>query len=185
MTRIFIIVILLAAAVLIFTMWTRPLWDEIQNLRGEKNAAQAAVEHLYSLRQIRDSLLSDYNTISRDDLKRLNSFLPASAERGNLLIEFENIAKAHNVILRRVDIAVAEPAGAQSRPNAAGQAKTKGAAEETPFTLTVSASYDSFIAFLSDLEKSLRLIDIDEISFSAAEKGTYDFSLKAHTYWLK
>jgi hypothetical protein len=45
---------------------------------------------------------------------------------------------------------------------------------------------------LSDLEKSLRIADIESISFSAVEapgalqvSDTYKYDLKIKTYWLK
>lgn len=185
MTRIFIIIIFLIAAIAIFTMWTRPLWDEIIVLRNEKNAAEKAVGRLYDLRQTRDNLLSEYNTISRDDIGRLNGFLPLSAERGKLLVELENVAKTHSVVLRKIDIAAVQESTGARATIAGAKPKTKEPFEEMPFTILVSGSYDSFRSFLSDLEKSLRLVDVNEISFNASERGTYDYSIKAHAYWLK
>ena len=52
--------------------------------------------------------------------------------------------------------------------------------------MTVTASYDNFIAFLKDLEKSLRLVDVVSLTFTAPESSpTYDFTIGLKTYWLK
>lgn len=183
MTRFFIAIIFLVAAVAIFAIWTRSLWDEVSALGFERNATAKAVERFQSLRQVRDGLLADYNVISRDDLSRLNNFLPASPDRGKLLIELENLTRTHNVILRKVEIADSEDGAGQARTSAASL--KKGPFEKVSFLFIVSGPYDAFRSFLTDLEKSLRPVDVDEISFTAGSKETYDFSIKAHTYWLK
>ena len=37
--------------------------------------------------------------------------------------------------------------------------------------------------FLEDIEKNLRLIDIDQISFSTGDTSLYDFTVKARAYF--
>jgi len=52
-------------------------------------------------------------------------------------------------------------------------------------SFSTTGSYESFLALLGSLEKSLRIIDVTGLQFSANESGLYDFSVTARTYWLK
>ena len=52
-------------------------------------------------------------------------------------------------------------------------------------SFSVTGSYDTFRAFVESLEQSLRLVDIQSISFSATDTGVYDYSIAVKTYWLK
>jgi len=57
--------------------------------------------------------------------------------------------------------------------------------KETELKLTVSGPYSSFKNFLSILEKSARLIEIESLSFSTApeEKSIkFDLQIKVHSY---
>jgi hypothetical protein len=61
-------------------------------------------------------------------------------------------------------------------------------------SFTVTATYDTFLKILRDLEKSLRIIDVTRISFNLADPtaagganrgGAYDFNVEVKTYWLR
>ena len=47
------------------------------------------------------------------------------------------------------------------------------------------ANYESFIRFMSDLEKNLRIMNIKSITFQATESGLYEYQISVETYWLK
>jgi len=50
---------------------------------------------------------------------------------------------------------------------------------------TVTAPYTTFQAFLADLEHSLRLIDVEKITFKGAGTAdSADYTLSIRTYWL-
>ena len=50
---------------------------------------------------------------------------------------------------------------------------------------TVSASYENFLAFLHDLEHSLRVVDIENLTFQVQPEGTInDYQFNIRTYWL-
>jgi hypothetical protein len=54
----------------------------------------------------------------------------------------------------------------------------------------IEGRYDTFLAFLRDLELNLRLVDIKAISFQVPTQATfgsdiYSYTLKVETYWLK
>jgi Tfp pilus assembly protein PilO len=50
----------------------------------------------------------------------------------------------------------------------------------------VDSDYETFVSFLQDVEKSLRIVDVTDLTFTAPDKSTnYDFGITIKTYWLK
>lgn len=58
----------------------------------------------------------------------------------------------------------------------------QGQLKETKAEITVSGNYSAFKNFLSGLEKSSRLIEVESVSFSATEKEPFVFNLKIKIY---
>ena len=76
-----------------------------------------------------------------------------------------------------------------------GRSKVDGEKfSDFPFQISVSGSYSSFLSFMKALEKSRRLIDIDNLSCDTGFVGTdgkvvksdfYEYIISAHAYWKK
>jgi Tfp pilus assembly protein PilO len=49
---------------------------------------------------------------------------------------------------------------------------------------SVTASYEDFLAFLQDLEHSLRILDVEKLAFTGEQGGKYTFDFTIRTYWL-
>jgi hypothetical protein len=70
------------------------------------------------------------------------------------------------------------------------KSETVGVDQSLYGTLTLSfsttATYTTFLAFMRDLEKSLRLIDIVSVQFASSDTNQlYDYTVSIKTYWLK
>ena len=176
-------ILLILAAIGVAVFWTNPLWISVQELRGEKAELVGAIQRFQELKKVRDDLFQTYNSISPSDLSRLEEFLPKSENIGLLLVNMEKLSQDNKMLLKQINVENAENKAGVSA-SIAGLPGTAGFSK-IPVTLSVSGSYDSFRFFLGALEKNLRLIDVDTISFNASEKGTYDFSVSAVAYWYK
>ena len=91
-------------------------------------------------------------------------------------------------MLKRIDLSgTIEVKSKTGQPQTGGiitDSQTPGAILEFPIILNVSGPYESFKEFLRDLEKNLRLIDVQEISFITPPQGTtFDFNLRLKTYF--
>jgi len=52
----------------------------------------------------------------------------------------------------------------------------------------VTSAYESLIQFIKDIEKSLRIVDVTEISLipsKTGESNLYEYNIGIKTYWLK
>ncbi|QQG46138.1 MAG: type 4a pilus biogenesis protein PilO [Candidatus Niyogibacteria bacterium] len=166
--RLAISIILLLAALSLLFFWGRTLWNDIQVLRVEKSSYESVIARLNTLRKTRDNLLASYNAISAQELKKIKNFLPENANHGLFVVQMSNMANESGLLLKNINIAAREERSS-----------------EVPVSISVSGSYQNFIGFLNRLERSLRLIDVAKLSFTAGRDGFYDFNLEAKTYTQK
>ncbi len=193
MARNFLGILLILAAIGTAIFWTNPLWVSVGGLRGEKAELEGAVQRFQDLKKTRDDILATYNAINPADLARLEGLLPKSENIGTLLINVEKLAGDSGVSLKQINIQSSTSGRDAPLPPREESEKIEGegapvlavASRMLPLSFSVKGSFEAFRSFLEAVEKNLRLIDVETISFTAAEKGNYDFSLSAAAYWHK
>jgi Tfp pilus assembly protein PilO len=142
-----------------------------------------ALDKSQELRKIRDQKIAAFNTFTVEDKSRLERILPDNVDNIHLLIDINNIAARHGLSLK--DVALGTPSDAATVRSAAAVGASGDAIGSVPLGFTLSASYDDFLAFLQDLEHSLRVVDVEKISFSEDDtKNVNDYTLSIRTYWL-
>lgn len=168
--------IFIVAATTIFFAWSQNIIDQVKVLQANKTALNDALEKSRELQKLRDDLVSKYNSINQQDLKALKKLLPSYTNNVKIAIEIENMTKKHNLIFKTISVQdISSPPGFSQT-----QIENLGSAT---FVINVSGSYKSFNAFLADLEKSLRLMEIENLSFSSGNTDSYEYSLSGITYY--
>lgn len=167
------ILILVAVGIVIF--WARPLWEESKKIAAEKSDLNRALAEFRKLRKVRDEVLTTYNALSREDLEKLGKLLPPGPQSGTLLVNLDNLSRQSGVLLKKVEI--------RERKEGAPALPGQEAFEKLPVELTVAASYEAFGTFLDALEGNLRLLDIQELSFTVSPANTHEFQIKAQAYY--
>lgn len=177
--RLLVPIILFIAALGLFVVYTNPTYQHIKTLQAQYSQYDAVLTQSTQLRAMRDQLLTRQKTFSADDTHALERLLPDNVDNIRLIIDINDIAARYHLQVKGVGVGKSD-AGA-------GQSVTAGKASlgSVDLSFTISASYTDFIAFLQDLERSLRLLDVESIKFSAGEKGINDYSVTVRTYWLR
>lgn len=186
--KLFLIIFLLFGTGVIGLFYLGPEWQKFQALRQENKELQQTSEEFDSLTERRDSLIEEINAISKEQRGLIIQALPEGPAAADFLVSLETMTKKEGLALKRVDLAsTIEVKGGAGQPKTGGaitSAQTKGAILEFPVSLNVAGSYESFKRFLQGLEKNLRLIDVQEISFIAPPKGgIFEFNLRLKTYF--
>jgi Tfp pilus assembly protein PilO len=113
-----------------------------------------------------------------EELSKINSAIPPEPSLPSLGNFLQIAASQNGLILKKI---MPSPS---SRPKE--EFIKKGFSpgiKETGLNLTVSGDYPSFKHFLSNLEKTARMIEIESISFSSSEKeAPIDFNLRIKVY---
>lgn len=177
-------------------------YDKIDILEQDAGRLDQALTRAKELTELRNAIIARYNTLSAEQLSRLEKLLPDNVDNIRLIIDVDSIAKARGVKISDFGFAgdsqSGSAAGTASSQQAGGAEPVRGvegdsAARGLPalpydaISLTFSAegSYEDFLAFLGDLEKSLRIVNIKSITLEAEGVDSYAYTIIMETYWLK
>ena len=183
MTRLLLPATLVIAAVGLFVVYTNPTYQEVKALSVQASSYDDALDKAQELRRTRDQLLSKRNTFKEEDIKKLERVLPDNVDNIRLIIDINNVASRHGLSLK--DVAI----GSVGAGTSAGRSLSVTSGGETIGSVevgfSVQAGYDDFLAFLRDLEHSLRIVDVQRLDFSVGEGTEFEYSLTIRTYWLR
>ena len=165
------ILLFVVLLLLIYLVW--PQYQEFKDLKNQVDEKQAELseteKYLSELSQISEKL-SNY----QDSLVKIESALPQDSSLSSLLSFFQKESSENGLLLKNVN-----PTERKRKEEPKGiLAKVK----ETYISLNLTGTYPSLKGFLESLEKSSRLIEVENISIDAAkeELPEYDILIKVH-----
>lgn len=126
-------------------------------------------QNIENLKKTKETLIKNYQA----QLAKVNSALPSDPNLATLLDFFQKVSSQQGLVLVEIS-----PFLSRSSEEIEGL-------KETEFSLILSGDYSSLKNFLSAVEKSARLIEVEKISFLNPEKeGSLDIELKikVHSY---
>lgn len=217
MMRLVFPIVLIAAAIGIYFYLTEPLINDpltvdggtqftmggIKALREEKKQLETAIDYIAKLKGKALEIEKLASAISPEDIERLDQFLPDSVDDLQLLVDVDNIAKRSGMTIKDVKLSTDDPKKTRAVNNSAVVA-TQGATVAPPvitkvhLTFTAIGSYAQLRGFLTDVSKSLRIMDVEKLSVNVGGKigsnasstaalnnGIYQYQVDLATYWLK
>lgn len=172
-------IILILTSVGAFFGFIDPTYKSIKELGTEKQGYSRALDNSKQLQAERDKFLEKYNAVSAGDREKLLKMLPDNIDNVRLIIDIDEMARKFGV-----------PIGGFNASMSDDKSTVIGTSDAPYGTLTLSfnvtASYTTFLAFMRDLERSLRILDISSIQFGASDTSqVYDYEVTIKTYWLK
>lgn len=202
MFKIALPLIFILGSILGFVFFVNPQYKIAKENDAKLEKVNDALKKAAELRQYRDKLMIERGKISNVDLDRITKMVPDGVENIGLIIEMNNIARNKGMELLNPTIGASVGVNA----NQAGNQGSQGLQSQDPalqtgldtgpdggtygslsMTFSVNTTYEKFIDFLQELERSLRLVDVTDIKFSAPDPETnrtnFDVTLK--TYWLR
>lgn len=182
MTRLLLPIILIVAALGLFAVYTNPTYQATKAIALQVEQYDDALTKSQELKSIRDQLISKRNTFSDDDVTKLSHVLPDNVDNIRLIIDINNVASRHNLSLK--DVQIGSVSNSRSTQNDLASGNSGDAVGSVTVGFSVSASYDNMIAFLQDLEHSLRIIDVQSLTFTATPEDLSGYSMSIRTYWL-
>lgn len=162
-----------------FLIW--PEYQKFSTLQLEIKAKETELgnieEYFSKLNQLSQELKDYEGQIT----KLSSSLLPDSSLTAITLINFVQKASSQNgLILVKIEPFTITPPKPLTTSSGASQSQTK--VKEIYFDFEVSGSYSALKNFLNTLEKSAKIIEVENISFSLKEKEIPTFKLEIKTY---
>ena len=181
MIRFFTPILILGLALFAFFYFTAPVLTEIDGLKVERLKLSTALDNATKLDDRQKELHDLENAIEASDIVALKQLLPNNIDNVRLIIDINNIAKQRGLLVRNPSIAKEAETGEAT----SGLAKPTLDKNSVVISFSVSASYEILKLFLNDLAHSLRIVDVESVSFSGNDKNLYDYKISLRTYWLK
>lgn len=177
--RFIIPIILLIISGMVFFGYIDPMYNEVKDLSKEEKLFNEALENSRELNSIYSALTEDRNTLSINDEERLKKLMPDNVDNVRLIRDIDGIAGRYDMPMTNVGVDVS---GEGTGGDLAANSPQYGTAT---LNFTVEAPYKTFLAFLKDLERSLRIVDVVSISFVASEVDLYQYNVQVRTYWMR
>jgi Tfp pilus assembly protein PilO len=112
--------------------------------------------------------LADFKSINNEHKRKLKLLLPDNEDIPGLYTQMDELVRHNGMVLSSIDTLVSEkelgPGGARKIRISAN---------------LVGGSYEQFLLVLNDIERLVRLLDVQSISFSSGE-GAYSLVLTAY-----
>ncbi len=185
-----IIFILLAVA--LFFLYIKPEWNTVSALRMQKATYDSGLEQAQQVQKLRDTLVSQYNSISPADQKKLDLMLPETFSAAKIASDINVRASSHGMAFKGISAAADDTVQASAARNIAAVSPAATEPYQThAVSFTVVGSYRNFIAFLKDLESNVQLLDVTKVDIAAESQGAtggpsgLSFKVSAKTYSLK
>jgi Tfp pilus assembly protein PilO len=170
------VIIIAAAAVGLFFVHLKPSYAVILELRDEEKQVRETVDQFNEATRGLERVRSMYQNISPQNLSRLSVFLQEGFDASEFVLYIHRIASNYGLTITSFNI---------TTDQRQSQTQTKGEVfEKTLFNFNVEAPYSVFVAFMQDVERSLRPLDVADVQFTAGDEDRYDFAVTLQTYWL-
>lgn len=177
-------ILFLLLAIGLFFVYIDPTYKTIQETLKEEEKFNHALDKSKELQEVRDRLLSSYNTFSKKELNRLSKLLPDHVDNVRLILDIDHIASLYGMRIKNLDISKKE----EKKESIIGP--DTALYQSVSLSFSIVSSYDILKNFIKDLEKSLRIVDITDISLASSksilgEDDLYEYNISLKTYWLK
>jgi Tfp pilus assembly protein PilO len=184
-------VVCVAAAGAIFFVYTKPTYDSVRTTRAEMSQYDEALQKAAELQQLKQTLLSRYNAFNPNDVDRIQKLLPDHVDNVRLILDLDSIASRNGMAIQNV--VVSNPVSVQGAQTAIGSlGSSKQKYDSVTLSFSTQGPYETFLQFLTDLETSLRIVDLVSLTLTSGaaptEKGqpsVYGYDVTIRTYWLK
>jgi Tfp pilus assembly protein PilO len=189
---------MVGAAIGSVMLYAQPEYENFPEYDEKATRLEDALSTAEELRVKRDELQQRLNSFTEDDYMRLEKVLPSNVDNVQLSIDITEIARSLGLVLNDVQVDI-EDASSLVTDEVVDPLGT------VSLSIGVSGTYPQVVRFVQQMEKSLRIMDIETLSFSApaptqVEVGSgntkqkvsqytgsevYDVDMKFVTYWLR
>lgn len=169
-----------------FAVFIVPTYGDIGELRAKSADYETILANARTLQAERNKLVEKYNAFDATSLASVNTMLPTNPQNVKLILELDALASQYGMVLQNVKIEDPATNQSQTQANRAGQSGQNPDVGTLKIAFSATGPYNGLSNFLRSIEKSLRIIDVRKVAFSAVDdKQSYQYAVTINTYWLK
>ncbi|HEY9584397.1 MAG TPA: hypothetical protein VJI33_02360 [Candidatus Paceibacterota bacterium] len=140
----------------------------VKELLEDRIRYTAALEKTREIEEVRNGLLTRYNSITDEQREKLVRMIPDNIDSVRLIIDVNNIAAAYSMSMR--DISLTEAPVSTARKDSPAAVISSDVYSYVTLNFSLTGTYSNLISFLADLEKSLRVSDIINLNIGASTR---------------
>ncbi len=192
MSRSIIPIILIITAALVGFFQVKPVYEEMRIVKSKVQNIEEALQKTKEISLAAEDLKSKIKSIPYNDLNKLeNVILPDDIDQIRFLNMLNSIASKNNLFLEGLSVSEEDNSVAKNNTSAENSS-SNNKLNKLKFSFSVSTDYDTFKKFLNNLEKSMALMEVEniEISVPSADSESvgpvqYSYKVDLITYWMK
>jgi len=172
--------ILILVSIGIFYTFVLPQYTSLQQKMALASEYEVVVDNILIIKQKIDELMGTYQNIPQIEKDRLERILPDSVDAVGIARELDTIASRYGISVTGVQVNRSAEDGALIALPENGRPY-----DTATVSFSLISNYSNFMKFISDVEKSLRIMNVAGVSFKTNDAGIYEHQLTIETYWLK
>ncbi len=180
-------------AFVIAYLYTWPQWQATSGLKMKNQELKDAQQKAQQLKEIRDSLIAQYEAIPPSDLEKVSKVVPTQYNPIKLTADINAIALRHSMLVK--DFSFVDKKETSEMTTGIIDPTVEVVVPESPykvveFDFATEGQYKDLVVFLADLEKNLQLLDIKKVTVDSAastDKPTSSrltFKITLDSYWM-
>lgn len=178
-------IVLLLISIGLFAAYINPTYvKQVVPLQNEIEQYKSALAAADDFKHKEEQLATERSEIPSDAITRLEAYLPDSVDNVQLILDLNALATRSGVQLSNFDIKSSAP---RSQGVTDGSLPLESGGKQTDsLDLSVKAvgTYSAFRTFLGGIEKSLRPMDLVQLTVDDSSTGVYTYNLTFRIYWL-
>ncbi len=177
MVKIILSVVFVGISIATFIFYIKPTYAQITANKALIKNYDAALLKARQVQEKINELIARRNEMSREDLNRLSKMVPTNVDNIQLILDIEGITKQYDMKMQKVNISQSntnKKNNNNTEPRINVGAQNDDTVKSLDLSFEVVSTYDEFIRFISDLEHSLRIVDIVSLSINTKNQKASD-----------
>ena len=165
----------------LFYTFSNAQYKEVKHLTSLKGDYQDALQKVADIVAVRRTLLADYDTVPKEYIESLNKVLPDNVNNVRMALDLDATAGRYGISIQNIQVVADLGSGVSE----VALSESNEPYEKVTVAIAFVAKHESFMSFLADLEKNLRVMDIKAVTFRTGVSDLYEYQVSVDTYWLK
>lgn len=156
-----------------------PSFGDLSVLNEKKQKYEDALSKIENIENKKGELLTKFEEIPETDKETVRTILPDSLNFVKLAADIDAVASHYGMSIRDISNKSADSGSSIS------EAKPQGPYQSSIVAFSFAGSYPTFLKFMSELEKSLRILDVKSVTIKTGDKGVNEYQVEFEVYWVK
>ncbi len=174
----------LVIAIILFVFFVRPQYAEVLSIQSEIDEYQKAITQYTEFTNKLEAKIAAKESRSALQNEQLDQLVPNEIDDAQALVDLEALAQRHNLLFGNTDVSTGDTELQRKTDPAVAEDEGSDELRTADITFGVIGTYEQFKSFLTDVEKSLSLYEVTQISFDTTESSFQQFEVTVRVYAL-